>query len=62
MILDRPVLDIRFRIKYWLDSLNEEQRLQLRNMDPEESLRSMFECIADAPPMLGRRLTGNSIP
>lgn len=56
MILDRPVIDIKFRIKFWLDSLNEEQRRQLRSMDPEESLRSLFEGIADTPPLVGRRL------
>ena len=54
MTLDRPVFDLRFRIKYWLHSLSEEQRQQLRGMDPEESLRSMLDGLQDAPPPVGR--------
>lgn len=57
MILDRPVFDIKFRIKFWLDSLDEDQRRQLRSMDPEDSLRFLYEGIQDAPPMVGRRAT-----
>ena len=54
MTLDRPVFDIRHRIKYWLQSLSEEQRTQLRRMDPEESLRSMLDGLQDTPPLVGR--------
>jgi hypothetical protein len=57
VILDRPVFDIKHRIKYWLDSLNEDQRDQLRYMNPEESLRSLMEGIQEAPPLIGRRIS-----
>lgn len=57
MILDRPVFDIKHRIRFWLDSLNDAQRDQLRAMNPEESLRSLMEGIQEAPPLIGRRLS-----
>jgi hypothetical protein len=53
MILDRPVFDLKHRIKFWLGSLSEEQRLQLRGMDPEDSLRFMLDAIQAAPPLVG---------
>lgn len=54
VILDRPIFDIQHRIKFWLGSLSEEQRTQLRTMNPEDSLRSMLEGMQQAPPLLGR--------
>ncbi|MFP5501715.1 MAG: hypothetical protein ACLGIN_04445 [Candidatus Sericytochromatia bacterium] len=54
MILDRPIFDIQHRIKFWLGSLSEEQRTQLRKMNPEDSLRTMLEGMQQAPPLLGR--------
>lgn len=56
MILDRPVFEFQYRIRHWLGSLSEEERCQLRRMDPEESLRSMFEGIQHAPPQMGSGL------
>jgi hypothetical protein len=54
MTLDQPVFDLQFRIRYWLQSLSDEQRTQLRRMPPEDSLRFMFEGARHAPPLVGR--------
>ena len=54
MTLDQPVFNLRHRIKYWLHTLSDEQRVALRAMNPEESLRSMFENLDGAPPLVGR--------
>ncbi|MFN3429745.1 MAG: hypothetical protein ACK46X_07310 [Candidatus Sericytochromatia bacterium] len=54
MPLDQTTFDMRFRIRYWLQSLDEEQRTQLRLMAPEESLRFLFEGARHAPPLVGR--------
>jgi hypothetical protein len=54
MPLDNPVFDIRHRIKYWINSLDDEQRTRLRRMNPEESLRSMLEGLECTPPLIGR--------
>lgn len=54
MTTDQTIFDMRFRIRYWLQSLDEEQRTQLRGMAPEESLRSLFEGARHAPPLVGR--------
>lgn len=52
--LDKPVFDLRHRIKYWINALSDEQRVQLRCMNPEESLRSMLEGLEYTPPLVGR--------
>jgi hypothetical protein len=54
MTLDKPIFDIRHRIKYWIHTLSDEQRAALRMMNPEESLRSMLEGLEGAPPLIGR--------
>lgn len=54
MTLDQPVFDLQFRIRFWLQSLSDEQRTQLRDMAPEDSLRSMWEGAQHAPPLVGR--------
>jgi hypothetical protein len=54
MTLEQPVFDMRHRIRYWLSSLSDEQRTQLRRMPPEDSLRFLFEGADHAPPLVGR--------